>query len=411
MMAAPFAAGLPPQAGGARARRVIAGVHRAFLMERDGSVKVWGYGSTPTRLDGRHAGLGSDAPIPTHTAIEIPGLRDVADMAAGTGAYAVLANGHVVSWGINARGELGNTPRGEVEVLARASGSRNTPTPVLDVTEAVQVASIGDHALALTRRGTVWAWGHNNEGQLGIGDMPVIDFRTRSPSAMNFLPFPMTIPGLTDVTAIAAGASHSLALLKDGTVRAWGMNRWGQLGDGTTVRRLAPIAVAGVRNAVAIGAGTWNSAALLADGTMMTWGFGTGFLGRPGFRPDAAHPVPALVPGVSGIRAFSAGLHFVLAVTQKDTVVSWGTEIYGEIGHRGGMPAPVAGLSGVRSVAAREVSFAVLADDTIMTWGPVPVWARVDHVYRDIAHTPIPLVLKGLQNPMTPMKEFVMRGR
>lgn len=380
-------------------------------METDGSVKVWGYGSTPTSLDGRHAGLGSDAPIPTHTAFDIPGLRNVVDLAAGTAAYAVLANGQVVSWGINARGELGNTSRPEVEVLARASGSRNTPSPVLDLTEAVQVAATGDHALALTRGGTVWAWGHNNEGQLGIGDMPVINFRTRSPSAMNFLPFPMTIPGLTGVTAIAAGASHSLALLKDGTVRAWGMNRWGQVGDGTTVGRNAPVPVPGVRNAVAIGAGTRNSAALLADGTVMTWGFGTGFLGRPGFKPDAAHPTPALVPGVGGIRAIAAGLHFMLALTQKDTVVSWGTEIYGEIGHRGSLPAAVPGLSGVRSVAASEMSFAVLADDTIMTWGRVPVWARVDHVYRDIAHTPIPLVLRDLRNPMTPIREFVMQIR
>ena len=77
------------------------------------------------------------------------------------------------------------------------------------------------------------------------------------------MPYPVRIPGLTDVVAISAGDMHSLALLKDGTVRAWGENKYGQIGDGSTVNRNAPTPVTGVRNVVAIAATGYSSVAVL----------------------------------------------------------------------------------------------------------------------------------------------------
>lgn len=87
-----------------------------------------------------------------------------------------------------------------------------------------------------------------------------------------FVPYPVRIPNLQNVVAISAGDRHSLALLKDGTVRAWGLNRHGQVGDGTSTNRDVPTTVPGVRNAVAIAAGGYRSVAVLADGTVMEWG-------------------------------------------------------------------------------------------------------------------------------------------
>ena len=91
-------------------------------------------------------------------------------------------------------------------------------------------------------------WGANDFGQLGNGSLT-----TPQP------PVPVLVSGLTNAVAVAAGGVHTCALLADGTVRCWGDNLHGQLGDGFTVNRLAPIAVSGLSNAVAITAGASGS--------------------------------------------------------------------------------------------------------------------------------------------------------
>jgi len=114
--------------------------------------------------------------------------------------------------------------------------------------------------------------GRGDSGELGIGPLPTVNFRGSYPTVAQFVPYPVRIPNLQNVVAISAGDRHSLALLKDGTVRAWGLNRHGQVGDGTSTNRDVPTTVPGVRNAVAIAAGGYRSVAVLADGTVMEWG-------------------------------------------------------------------------------------------------------------------------------------------
>jgi alpha-tubulin suppressor-like RCC1 family protein len=299
------------------------------------------------------------------------------------------------------RGELGNTPLPDVERLASTRGNSNVPTPVVGINDVVQIAAGDYHALAVTRGGHVYVWGYNLYEQLGI-DMPIINFKGRTPATMQYLPFPIRVPGLTDVVAVAGGADHSLALLKDGTVRAWGTNKSGQVGDGTTMTRKTPVAVAGVRNAVAIAADGGVSAALLADGTVTAWGFGSSGLGRKTFTRDAPHPTPAPVEGVSGIKSLAIGSIHMVALTNAGTVISWGDNMNGEIGHRGAGPAPIAGLTNVTSVEAYTGrTFAVLANGTIMALGQVPWWARIGGGDPTIVRFPIPLVIKNLTNPLT----------
>jgi alpha-tubulin suppressor-like RCC1 family protein len=188
--------------------------------------------------------------------------------------------------------------------------------------------------------------------------------------------------------------------MRDGTVRAWGNNKVGQVGDGTTINRKTPVAVVGVRNAIAVAAGSTISAAVLADGRVMTWGHGNSALGRKTFTRDAPHPTPALVDGVTGVRSIAVGSIHMVAVTTNGTAISWGDNMIGEIGHRGAAPAAIPGLTNVTSVAAKTGrTFAVLANGTIMTLGHVPQWARIDDPDSTIVGWPIPLVIKGLDNP------------
>jgi alpha-tubulin suppressor-like RCC1 family protein len=354
----------------ASGRRIVSAGLSTYLIEPDGTVKAWSL-ETPV---GNYLGLGFRERVTPFTAYQIPGLRDVTDLAATDQfACALRSDGTLAAWGANARGQLGITKLSELEVTARWHDSPLVPTQVVEITDVAQIAAGTDHVLAVTRAGTAWAWGYNIGMQLGISPMPIIRFKTHTPAAMDYLPFPMPIPGLSDVAAVAGGFDHSMALMKDGTIRAWGTNKLGQLGDGTVVDRPTPVPVTGIRNAVAIAAASQVSAALLSDGTVMTWGLGNGALGRPAPKEEAPYPTPAVVPGVTGVRAIALGSEHMLALTATGSIVSWGDSRMGEVGHAGRTPQRIAGLTGVRSIAAHTGrSFCVLGDGTIMAWGHIP---------------------------------------
>jgi alpha-tubulin suppressor-like RCC1 family protein len=378
--------------------RVILGVGHGLLLEPDGTLQTWlrqegdlTNGRAPDWL-----GLGPDTPFSTFTLAAVRGLTNVVKAAVGSRCtFAVLADGRLLSWGSNAGfGLLGTTSLSTVEVSASWGPNSNVPVAPATKFDAIDVSAQGEHVLALARDGSVYAWGDGRRGQLGIGPLPVINFKTHTPDRMTYVPFPVRVPDLTGVVAISAGPAHSLALLRDGTVRGWGFNNAGQVGDGTTIDRDAPVPVQGVRNVVAIAAGGVFGLALLADGTVMAWGEeGTGGLS----------PVPALVPGAHAIKAIAAGGRHAAGVTDQGTVVTWGEDTFHQLG-RGWParpPAPgaaaVPGLTGVQSIAAdlAATTTAVLTSGRIMTWGGVREWTRPDGAAGLSPH-PILLWIDGL---------------
>ena len=217
---------------------------------------------------------------------------------------------------------------------------------------ATAVAAGGEHSLALLSNGTVMAWGGNRNGQLGDG----------STEKSNV---PVAVSGLSGVTAVAAGGLHSLALLSNGTVMAWGRNYYGQLGDGTTANSDVPVAVSGLSGVIAIAAGRENSVALLSNGTVMGWGE---YLGGAGHENS---DVPVAVSGLSGVTAIATGGDTGLALLSNSTVMGWGSAQDGKLGGGTG-PAPlvIEGLSGVTAVACGDFScYAVLSNGRVMAWG------------------------------------------
>ncbi len=130
----------------------------------------------------------------------------------------------------------------------------------------VDVAAGHLHSLALKSDGTVWAWGINEEGQNGVpGGLTFYD----GPYTTNYRNTPVQVEGLDSVVAIAAGSDHSLAIKSDGTVWAWGDNRYGELGDGSTTTRYTPVQVTNLGSVVAIAAGSvivWRSKATEPSG-------------------------------------------------------------------------------------------------------------------------------------------------
>ena len=156
--------------------------------------------------------------------------------------------------GLGAQGQLGHG----------STASRTSFGPVNTLVGVDEVAGGREHVVALID-GAVWSWGDGIKGATGLGSTAI---RT-SPALVTGV-----ATGTTTVTEVAAGHYHSLARLSDGTVRTWGFNAMGQLGDGTTTKRLRPVTITGLADVVDVVGGRDMSYARLADGTVRSWGGG-----------------------------------------------------------------------------------------------------------------------------------------
>ncbi|HEX4186627.1 MAG TPA: IPT/TIG domain-containing protein [Solirubrobacteraceae bacterium] len=243
-----------------------------------------------------------------------------------------------------------------------AQALSDVPVPVSTLRFVTSVAAGGYHSLALMADATVKAWGSNSFGQLGDGTTVTREV-------------PVTVSGLNGVRAIAAGGHHSLALMADGSVMAWGDNESGQLGTGNTIESEVPVPVKGLSGVRAIAAGGEHSLALMSNGTVMAWGDDeSGQLGNGVVKPSSL--VPIAVKGLTGVTAISAGGEFSLALTKAGTVEAWGSDESGQLGNVGfeeslsAVPVQVSGLSGVTAIAAgAQHALALGSGGTLMAWG------------------------------------------
>jgi alpha-tubulin suppressor-like RCC1 family protein len=276
-----------------------------------------------------------------------------------------IVGGHVEAWGRNGAGQLGDGTR---------TDSPLTPVVVEKLDDVVQVDGGDSYALAVTAAGRVYAWGNGSDGELGLGQGDRDD---------QDVSVPRRIPAIEHVTQVSAGANHSLALLSDGTVDAWGTNAAGELGIAglsTSAHVGVPTPVPGLRNVVAVSAGCEWSLALLADGRVMAWGLDD--LGQLGDGARTNSHVPVQVAGLTDIVQISAGGNYTndghaLALGADGQVWAWGDNSDGQLGVPGvgkesDRPVAVSSLDGgdIMSVSAGgRASAAVGADGTLYQWG------------------------------------------
>jgi hypothetical protein len=273
---------------------------------------------------------------------------------------ALLSNGTVMAWGNNERGQLGT---GNTK-------SSDTPVPVKGLTGVTAIAANRNFSVALLAGGTVVTWGDDELGQLG--NAAVLEEETIEEEG-HYSPSPVPVEGLSGATAIAAGQTHTLALLGDKTVVGWGDDREGQLGNGVEEpMSVHPVPVTGLTNVAMITAGEQDSAAILESGTLMTWGMNNaGSLGI-GVRGEA-HDTPVQVTALGMVAGVSAGGGEMLAFGEAQPSVTGLSPTSGAAG--GGTEVTITGTnlgsaSAVHFGASGASSFAAVSTSTVTAVAP-----------------------------------------
>lgn len=280
-------------------------------------------------------------------------------------------------------------------------------TDLADASVAGCAISYSGHALALRDDGSLWVWGANAAGQLGLGTTVA-------------RPTPQRVPG--DWISAAGGAAYSLGVKADGTLWAWGSNSSGELGDGTTVAKTAPVRIGTAVDWERVFAAGSSSYALKSDGTLWAWGgnaagqigdgskanrltpyrvspdtdwdvvsLGTGFVlvsktggslwgwganntGQLGRGDTVEVLLPTRVGVDSDWRWLATGASHTIAVKDDESLWAWGTALYGALGNGVGSsssasPLRIPHARAVRTFCAQDSSFALDANGGLSAWG------------------------------------------
>jgi len=294
----------------------LAASHSCALLT-DGTVKCWG------RDNKGQLGNGDETTADSATPVDVSGITTATSLAPGGSqpnyhSCALLTDGTVKCWGTGYYGQLGN------EITGTTADSA-TPVDVTGITTATSIAVGGQFSCAVLTDGTVKCWGSNYRGNLGIEE----DYETTAGSAT-----PVKVTGITTATSIAAGGNHACALLTGGTVKCWGYNSNGQLGDEPTTptQSTTPVDVSGITTATSIALGEWHSCALLTGGTVKCWGWNDkGQLGN-GTTTQTQSTTPVDVSGITTATSIALGHKHSCALLTDGAVMCWGSNDKGQLG-------------------------------------------------------------------------------
>lgn len=262
----------------------------------------------------------------------------------------------VFCWGDNINGQIG---------LGWAEGKENR-SAVYKLDSVSSISSGEAHTCALKSDGTVWCWGWNYYGQIGFGKTP------------GYSAVPQQVSGITTATAVASGTNHSCAIYTSGTekrVKCWGQNNKGQIGQPlSTSVSATPLRVETISNATSISAGEGHTCVLLATKSISCWGWND--KGQLGNNSNSDSVVPVTVTGITSATSVSSGFSHVCARLTNSTIRCWGWNYNGQLGDDTKtdrkVPVTVIGITTAIEAgidAGYYHSCAVLLSGTLKCWG------------------------------------------
>jgi len=280
---------------------VASGINHSAVIKNNGTLWAWGSNNQRTLGDGTDTRrldpfrIGTDA--------------DWAYVSVGMHTLAVKTDGTLWAWGVNEVGRLG---------LGRDVSGRSTPAQVGTDSDWAFVVAGDGHSLAVKKDGSLWAWGDNRYGQLGLSAGARFE--------------PTEVQSGTRWVYLSSRKRHSMGIREDGTLWAWGA---GQLGNGETVRTLTEVIRRGMvqvgtdTNWASVAAGSGYSLAIKTDGSL--WGWGDNLANGSGQR-EGSTPTPARIGRESNWAFVSAGDFHSVAVKTDGSLWAWGLNRGGQVG-------------------------------------------------------------------------------
>ncbi|RZK54031.1 MAG: RCC1 repeat-containing protein, partial [Hymenobacter sp.] len=270
----------------------------------------------------------------------------------GSHTLAIHTDGTLWAWGDNTDGQLGNN----------STTGQTTPVQVGTATTWQTVSAGTNHSLAVRADGTLWAWGDNTYGQLGLGNY------------VSLVPAPVQVGTATTWRSVSAGQWYTLAVRTDGTLWAWGWNYYGQLGLGSSSSYPnVPTQVGTATNWRSTTAGAMHAAALRTDGTL--WAWGSNYFGQLGTGSSSTgnELSPVQIGAATTWQSLDAGLYHVVALRTDGTLWAWGRNDRGQLGTGSttstSQPVQVGTATWQSVSAGDEHTVALRPTGTLWAWG------------------------------------------
>jgi alpha-tubulin suppressor-like RCC1 family protein len=283
------------------------------ILKKDQTIWCWGAND-----EGQLGNGSQDAVL---GAVQVVGISTGQAPAAGDAFNcAILTSGNVVCWGTNAVGQLGDGKDAAVEPRSVI------PVQVSGITDAVELSLGESHACAVLQSGGVVCWGHNDFGQLGLGELD-----GGQPASSNI---PVAVAGLSGVKHVELGEKHSCAVTATHELYCWGSNDLGQLGDETVTATMSPtpVQITGITVPKGVSAAGSHTCAYAEDGEVYCWGSNAD--GESGQDPATSAQLkkPTIVAGVAGAKSITVGNEHSCAQLSTGNVVCWGHNNLGQLG-------------------------------------------------------------------------------